>query len=116
MKFSGKAGNGSANKWLNFGGDPNHGSGSGSVRALAEVCTVPVLLVQESVHNCSVVFYRNFVQFGSQLIILSRSLKLRNIIAAFYFLQRYFSLCPQDDIFDFFARPTMLLLTLYRLL
>jgi len=43
------------NKWLNFGGggDPDHGSGSASgsgsppilTRALAEVCTVPVLLV-----------------------------------------------------------------------
>jgi len=76
MKFSGKAGNGSMNKRLNFSGDPYHGSGSGSVRALAEVCTVPVLLVRESVHNGSVVFYRNFVPFGSHLVILSRSLKL----------------------------------------
>jgi len=33
---------------INFDGDPNQGSGSGSVSqhcALAEVCTVPVLLV-----------------------------------------------------------------------
>jgi len=28
MKFSGKVGNGPMNKWLNFGGDPDHGSGS----------------------------------------------------------------------------------------
>jgi len=42
-------GNGPMNKRLNFGGDPDHGFGSrmGTLvrRALAEVCTVPVLLV-----------------------------------------------------------------------
>ena len=47
MKFSGKVGSGPTNKRLHFGGD--HGSGSGSPtlvrRALAEVYTVPVLLV-----------------------------------------------------------------------
>jgi len=31
MEFSGKVGNGPMNKGLNFGGDPDHGSGSGSV-------------------------------------------------------------------------------------
>jgi len=30
MKFSGKIGNGPMKKRLNFGGDPNHGSVSGS--------------------------------------------------------------------------------------
>ena len=30
MKFSRKVGNGPVNKWLNFGGDPNHGSEYGS--------------------------------------------------------------------------------------
>jgi len=30
MKFSGKVGNGPMNKLLNFGGDPDHGSGYGS--------------------------------------------------------------------------------------
>jgi len=29
MKFSGKIGNEPVNKWWNFGGDPDHGSGSG---------------------------------------------------------------------------------------
>jgi len=29
MKFSRKVGNGPMNKWLNFGGDPDHGSGNG---------------------------------------------------------------------------------------
>jgi len=48
MKFSVKVDNGPANKILNFDGDPDHESGSGCGlirRALAEVCTVPVLLV-----------------------------------------------------------------------
>jgi len=54
MKFSGKIANGPMNKRLNFGGHPDHGSGYGYGsavriatlvrRALAEVCTVPVLL------------------------------------------------------------------------
>ena len=45
MKFSGKVGNGPMNKRLNFGGDPDHGSIATLVRrALAEVCTVRVLL------------------------------------------------------------------------
>jgi len=43
VKFSAKVGNGPVNKLLNFGGDLDHGSGS--VRVLAEVCSVPVLLV-----------------------------------------------------------------------
>jgi len=30
MKFSGKVGNGPMNKWLNFGGDSDHGCGYGS--------------------------------------------------------------------------------------
>ena len=29
MKFSGKVGNGPMNKWLNFGGNPDHRSGNG---------------------------------------------------------------------------------------
>jgi len=37
MKFSGKVGNGPLNKRLNFGGYPD--------RALAEVCTAPLLLL-----------------------------------------------------------------------
>ena len=74
MKFSDKIGNGPMNKWFNFGGDPNHGVDVGIVfrirhyweirkvvnehsfipirqmaallrRALAAVCTFPVLLV-----------------------------------------------------------------------
>jgi len=50
VKFSGKVGNGPVNKRLNFGGDPDHGYGSGPYRetlgrALANVCTVPVLLI-----------------------------------------------------------------------
>ena len=58
MKFSGKIGSGLVNKRLNFGGDPDdesgYGYGSGLTRiriatlvrrALAEVRTVPVLLV-----------------------------------------------------------------------
>ena len=51
MKFSGKVGNGPMNKWLNFGGDPENGSGIATLvrRALVEVCTVPVLLVQQSI-------------------------------------------------------------------
>jgi len=73
MKFSGKVGNGPVNKWLNFGGDPDHRLDTGLIsgfvtigrygkwltddsfilfrqmaalvrRALAEACTVPVLL------------------------------------------------------------------------
>ena len=31
MKFSVKTGNGPMNRWSNFGGDPDEGSGSGSV-------------------------------------------------------------------------------------
>jgi len=31
MKFSGKVSHGPVNKWLNFGGDPDHESGSGSL-------------------------------------------------------------------------------------
>jgi len=31
MKFSEMVGNGPMNKWLNFGGDPDHGFGSRSV-------------------------------------------------------------------------------------
>jgi len=74
MNFSGKVGNGPMNKWLNFGGDPDHSLDTGIVfqichyweiwkvvkehsfilirqmaallrRALEEVCTVPVFLV-----------------------------------------------------------------------
>jgi len=74
MKSSEKVGNGPVNMWLNFGGDPDHRLDRGIVfqirhyweirkvsnghsfilirqmaalvrRALAEVCTVPVLLV-----------------------------------------------------------------------
>jgi len=50
MKFSGKVGKGTLNKLLNVGGNLDHGSGSIRIaipirRALAEVCTVPVLLV-----------------------------------------------------------------------
>jgi len=57
MKFSGEVGNGQVNKCLNFGGDPESGSGIRIQiriricdptlvrRALAEVCTVQVLLV-----------------------------------------------------------------------
>jgi len=48
MKFSWKFGNGPLTKWLNFGDDPHHGYGriATLVRSvLAEVCTVPVLLV-----------------------------------------------------------------------
>jgi len=74
MKFSGKVGNGRMNMWLNFGGDPDHRLDTEIVfrirhyweirkvvkgqsiilirqmaalvrRALAEICTVQVLLV-----------------------------------------------------------------------
>jgi len=49
MKFSQKVGNGPKNKWLNFGGDPftdpDTDRHQNLRRALAEVCTVPVLLV-----------------------------------------------------------------------
>jgi len=74
MTFSGKVDNGPVNKWLNFRGDPDYRLDTGTVfrirhycekrkvvnghsfilirqtaalvrRALAEVCTVPVLLV-----------------------------------------------------------------------
>jgi len=49
MKFSEKVGNGPTNKWLNFGGDPFTDPDTARYqnlrRALAEVCTVPVLLV-----------------------------------------------------------------------
>jgi len=63
MKYSKKVGNGPMNKWLHFDGDPDHGSGYRSViwirirvatlarRALAEVCTVPVLLVMVALCN-----------------------------------------------------------------
>ena len=76
MKFSGKVGDGPVNKCLNFGGDPDHRLNTGIVfrirhyweirkvvngysfilirqtaalvrRALAQVCTVPVLLHTE---------------------------------------------------------------------
>ena len=76
MKFSGEVGNGPVNKCLNFGSDPDHRLDTGIVfrirhywdtrkvvnghsfilvrqmaalvrRALAEVCTVPVLLVTD---------------------------------------------------------------------
>jgi len=57
MEFLGKVGNGPTNKWLQFGGDPDHGSESGFIsrhcmvrRALAEVCTVRVLLVSFLFH------------------------------------------------------------------
>jgi len=55
MKFSGKVGNRPLNKWLNFGGNPDHGPDMDpdcdtGKTALAEVCTVPVLLV--SLCNC----------------------------------------------------------------
>ena len=79
MKFSGKVGNGPVNKRLNFGGDPDQRLDTGIVfwirqyweirkmdngrsfilirqmaalvrRALAAVCTVPVLLVVEEVY------------------------------------------------------------------
>jgi len=54
MKFSGKVGNGPLNKRLNFGGDPDHGSGIATVVRLgvgthslsASSCTVTVLLHQ----------------------------------------------------------------------
>jgi len=54
MKFSGKLGNGPLNKWLNFGGDHSRiwiriRIATVVRRALAEVCTVPVLLVCLSV-------------------------------------------------------------------
>jgi len=46
MKFSGTDGNGPLNKCLNFGGDLDHRLDTGIVfRDLAEVCSVPVLLV-----------------------------------------------------------------------
>jgi len=53
MKFSGKVGNWQATKLLNFGGDPDHPDPDTNPdriatlvrRDLAEVCTVPVLLV-----------------------------------------------------------------------
>jgi len=58
MKFSGKVCSGPMNKWVNFGGDPDQGSGWIRIglqiririatlarRALDEVCTVSVLLV-----------------------------------------------------------------------
>jgi len=52
MKFL-KVGNGPMNKWLNFGGDLDHGSGygSGSVHDSAEVCTVNILSVFVSVRQ-----------------------------------------------------------------
>jgi len=45
MKFSGKVGNGPMNKRLNFGGDPEIRIATLVRRALAQVCTIPVLLV-----------------------------------------------------------------------
>jgi len=82
MNFSRKVGSGPMNKWLNFGGDPDHRLAAGIVlrihhyweirkvvnghnlllimirqmaalvrRALAEVCTVPVLLVIITPHR-----------------------------------------------------------------
>ena len=44
MKFSEKVGNGPTDKLLNFGGDPEIRIATLVRRALAEVCTVPVLL------------------------------------------------------------------------
>jgi len=38
MKFSGKVGNGPANKWLNFGGDLGHGFGSSGYRDTGKTC------------------------------------------------------------------------------
>jgi len=48
MKFSGKIGSEPVNKRLNFGGDPGHRIRITTLvrRALAGVCTVPVLLVR----------------------------------------------------------------------
>ena len=53
MKFSGKVGNGPVNKRLNFGGDPIHEFVFATLarRALAEVCTVLVLLVFSVLHR-----------------------------------------------------------------
>jgi len=45
MRFSGKVGNGPRNKGLNFGGEPHPNRDTVIRRALAEVCTVTVLLV-----------------------------------------------------------------------
>ena len=52
MKFAGKLGTGPVNKWSNFSGDPDNGYVWIRIRiatlvrrALAEVCTIPVLLV-----------------------------------------------------------------------
>jgi len=39
MKFLGKVGNGTVNKWSNFGGDLDHEGDTGKI-ALAGVCTV----------------------------------------------------------------------------
>ena len=54
MKFSGKVGNGPLSKRLNFGGDPDHGSGIATLVRLGggmhspsvSSCTVTVLLHQ----------------------------------------------------------------------
>jgi len=59
MKFSGKVGNGPMNKRLDFGGDPVHiriRIATLVRRALAEVCTVPVLLVliTATIHDCNI--------------------------------------------------------------
>ena len=80
MKLFGKVGNGPVNKWLNFGGDPDHRLDTGNVfrfrryweirkvvngdsfilirqmaalvrRALAQVCTVALLLVMAALRN-----------------------------------------------------------------
>jgi len=59
MKFSEKVGNGPVNKRLNFGGDPDTDPNPNPDpyrdmvrRALAEVCIVPVLLVDYVIFLC----------------------------------------------------------------
>jgi len=98
MKFSAKVGNEPVNKWLNFGGDPDHRLDTGIVfrirhyweirnvinghsfilirqtaalvrRALAEVCNVPVLLVY-SYHVFT--FLTFFFQTSIQLFKIQR--------------------------------------------
>jgi len=59
MKFSGKVGSGPENKCLNFGGDPDPVAILVR-RALAEVGTVPVLLVCSS--SFSLFFRDNSLQ------------------------------------------------------
>jgi len=50
MNFLGNVGSGPMDKWLNFYGDPGHGIRIETLvrRALAEICTVPVLLANSS--------------------------------------------------------------------